>query len=148
MPYVRIALLSLLQMVKQRNLTIVLLITCFLSSCSRQINICDYIDNAKPLEMTIIKADKLAQFDTIKKIMIPSNSDKYLRLIQWAECNKTGWQITPASFVSEICITQDDFRLLYTSGSSGVVIGFTGTDKKPVQYSKSILSSDLDFLFK
>ena len=131
---------------KHLRYMVILLITCVLTSCSTQINFSEYIDKNKPLEMMIMKYDSLSQNTKLIKLSIPANSDKYKRLIEWAEKNKSGWQSTPASYISEICISQGDFRLLYTPRSSGVVIGFSDVDKQPKQYSKSIMAGELDFL--
>ena len=133
-------------MVKKRNLTLILLIACILTSCNRQLNISDYIDKTKPLEMRITKSNKLTQFDSICIFSIPVNSKKYSRLILWLENHKTGWKTMPASYVADICITQGNFRLIYRIGSSGVVVGFTDSNNNPKQYSNTFNPGNLNFL--
>ena len=79
---------------------------------------------------------------------IPANSDKFVKLTQWAENNTTGWETTPASYVAEVFVRQGNFRLLYTTGTEGVVIGLTDRKNIHKQYSKKIKKGELDFLVK
>ena len=83
-----------------------------------------------------------------ERIEIAPNSDKFIKLTQWAANNTTGWATAPASYVSEVFVGQGNFRLLYTSGTDGVVISFTDRENNPKQYSKKIKKGELDFLVK
>ena len=83
-----------------------------------------------------------------ERIEIAPNSDKFIKLTNWTENNKTGWETTPASYVSEVFVGQGNFRLLYTTGTDGVVIGFTDRENIPKQYSKKIKKGELDFLVR
>lgn len=85
--------------------------------------------------------NQLKQPDTIQV-----NSNKYRKLIEWGKNNTDGWQLTPASYIAKIYVGQGKFRLLYTSGTEGVVIGFTDKDGKSNQYFKTTKKGELDFL--
>ena len=74
------------------------------------------------------------------------NSNKYLKLIEWGKKNTNGWHLTPVSYIAEIYVGQRNFRLLYTSGTKGVVIGFTDKKGNSKQYSKTTKKGELDFL--
>ena len=119
---------------------------CMLTSCSSQININEYIDKNAPLELRIDKIDSLTGFTSTEQLEIPVNSDKFIQLTQWADNNTTGWRSTPASYIAGVCVGQENFRLLYTVGTAGVVIGFTDKENKPRQYSKKTKIGELDFL--
>lgn len=110
-----------------------------LCGCRQHIDINDYINQKSPLELKI--GNQLKQPDTIQV-----NSNKYRKLIEWGKNNTDGWQLTPASYIAEIYVGQGKFRLLYTSGTEGVVIGFTDKDGKPNQYCKTTKKGELDFL--
>ena len=83
-----------------------------------------------------------------ERIEIPTNSEKFNKLTQWAENNTAGWETAPASYVAEVFVGQGNFRLLYTTGTDGVVIGFTDRENNPKQYSKKIKKGELDFLVR
>jgi|JI10StandDraft_1071094.scaffolds.fasta_scaffold350689_1 hypothetical protein len=135
-------------MAKQlRNLFFIIYIF-VLASCTTNINFNEYIDKNLPLELIIQKNYFSTDKTMPERIVIPSNSDKFIKLTQWAENNTTGWEKTPASYVSEVYVRQGDFRLLYTSGTDGVVIGFTDRENNPKQYSKKIKKGELDFLIR
>jgi hypothetical protein len=119
---------------------------CILTSCNSQININKYIDKNAPLELRINKIDSLTGFISTEQLEIPVNSDKFIQLTQWADNNTTGWRSTPASCIAEVYVGQGNFRLLYTTGTAGVVIGFTNKENKPRQYSKKTKIGELDFL--
>ena len=119
---------------------------CILTSCSSQININEFIDKNEPLELKINKIDSLTGFTSTEQLKIPANSDKFIQLTQWADNNTTGWKSTPASYIAGVYVGQGNFRLLYTPGTAGVIIGFIDKNDKSRQYSKDIKKGELDFL--
>jgi len=121
---------------------------CILTSCSSQININEYIDKNAPMKLRTNKIDSLTGFTSTEQLEIPVNSDKFILLTQWADNNTTGWRSTPASYIAGVYVGQGNFRLLYTTGTAGVVIGFTDKDNKSRQYSKDTKKGELDFLVK
>ena len=116
---------------------------CILTSCSSQININEYIDKNAPLKLKFDKIDS-----STEQLEIPVNSDKFIQLAQWADNNTTGWRSTPASYLLEVAVYQENFRLLFTTGKAGVVISFMDKENKPRQYSKKTKIGELDFLVK
>ena len=119
-----------------------------LTSCTTNIDFNEYIDKNLPLELKI-QRNYLSTGSTIpERIEIAPNSDKFIKLTHWTENNKTGWETSPASYISEVFVRQGNFRLLYTSGTDGVVIGFTDRENNPKQYSKKIKKGELDFLVR
>jgi hypothetical protein len=107
--------------------------------CRQHIDISDYINQKSPLEIKI--GNQLKRPDTIKV-----KSYKYRKLIEWGKNNTDNWQLTPACYITEIYVGQGKFRLLYTSGTEGVVIGFTDKNGKSYQYCKATKKGELDFL--
>ena len=110
-----------------------------LSGCYRNqdINICNYIDSNSEIQMAINQKDY--------SLIIPK-SEKYIKLLQWAKNNTVGWRETPpVSYYSQIFIKQNHFRLLYSKGTSYVIIGIKINDTSK-QYKKSIQKGELDFL--
>ncbi|MCX6182408.1 MAG: hypothetical protein NT150_10810, partial [Bacteroidetes bacterium] len=108
----------------------------------------EYIDKNASLKLTINKKDNSTGLTTSEHFDIAANSDKYNQFVEWAQKNTDNWKWTPASYVADICVGQGNFRLLYSIGSNGVVIGFTDKEGKPKQYSKTIEKGNLDFLNK
>jgi hypothetical protein len=119
---------------------------CILTSCCSQININEYIDTNAPLDLRINKIDSSTRLTSTVKLEIPANSDKFIQLTQWADNNMTGWRSTSASYVARVYVGQGNFRLLYTAGTAGVVIGYRDKENKPRQYSKKTKIGELDFL--
>lgn len=122
------------------------ILTFLLSGCTTDININNYIDKNDPFGLTFNKKDSATGFTKSDHFEISVNSDKYKKIIQWGNENTKGWKWTPASYITDISIGQDNFRLLHTFGSNGVVIGFTDKEGKPRQYTKAIKKGELDFL--
>ena len=122
-----------------------------LTSYTSNINFNEYIDKNLPLELKI-QFNYLSKDSTMpersERVEMPANSDKFFKLTQWAENNTSGWETTPALYVSEVFVGQGNFRLLYTTGTEGVVIGFTDRKNIPKQYSKKIRKGELDFLVR
>ncbi|AII51174.1 hypothetical protein N008_04160 [Hymenobacter sp. APR13] len=116
--------------------------------CEVDMNINDHIDKNAPLKLTVHKRNKKTGFTSSDSVEIAASSDKFKRLIEWGNNNISGWEYTPASYVKEISVVQKDFRMLYTTGSNGVTIGFTDAEGNPKQYQKMVNAKELDFLSK
>ncbi len=115
-----------------------ILLSAFLNAgCAATLNITGYFDTTEPLIFTD---------STYKKEMIPVQSEKYMKLMQWADKNTTDWQSSIASYQSKFSVTQEKtgFKLLVLQ--NGVVIGFTDSKNQPRQYAKNIKIGELDFL--
>jgi hypothetical protein len=127
-------------MMKGNRSSILVLVCLILSGCENEINITDHIDQNAPFTLTINHKDSIANYTTTR-VIIPVNSKKFLKVIDWCNKNSTGWQSTSASFLPDISLTQNNIRLLYFINGSYVVVSF---DTK--QYSKGIKKGELDFL--
>ena len=127
---------------------ILLLFTSILSSCGTTVNINDYIDTNVPLTLIVWKRNITTGQSTSDSFTIAVNSVKYKKIIQWSKENTSDWKLTPASYNTEIVLTQNNFRLLYTTKTDGVVIGFKDKTNKERQYSKKIKKSELDFIIE
>jgi hypothetical protein len=125
-------------------LTFTLLLT--LSSCSTEINIGDYINTNSSLTLSINKTTQDTGLTNSQKVEISPDSEKFKKIIDWGVNNQSSWTKTPASYISEVSVTQNDFRLLYNHDF--VVVGFTNKNGEPLQYSKKVKSGELDFLAK
>ncbi len=119
------------------KITLLLPIIFLLSSCSTEIELVNYIDQTRSLNLS-------RQETKTQPTEIDPKSEKYSKIIEWAKKNTDGWQSTPASYVSKVTISHGEFRLLYNS--SYVVVGYVDKDGKAKQYSRDIKPGDLDFL--
>ncbi len=134
-------------MTNQIGLTLLLTTTCILTSCSSPININNYVDKTSPFNLTINNTDSATGLTKSTQAKIAVTSDKYLKLINWFDKNENGWQTTPpASYVTNISVTQGSFRLLYNKDADDVIVGFTDKNNNPRQYSKTIKKGELGFL--
>lgn len=124
------------------------MLTSIFSGCSLDLHVNEYIDKNAPLRLTIREKDNSTGLTTSDSFEIAINSEKYRRLVDWADKNTGGWKWAPASYIADIYVGQGDFRMLYSIGSSGVVVGFTDKEGKPKQYTKTIEKGELDFLIK
>ena len=120
---------------------------CFQTHCSSDVNIFEYVDRNSDLKIIVL--DSNSNLLNRHETEIQINSDKYSRLLKWADNNTDGWAMDPVSHVpADIIVSQGTFRLLYWLHKDYAVIAFTDKDKKSRQYSKSKLNGDLDFLAK
>ena len=115
-----------------------------LESCSTSVNINDYIDKNLPIKLIINKTDSVIYLTDSNIFLIPVNSEKYEKIIQWGNENTNGWRTTYASYITNFMITQNKFRLLRIN--CGVVISFTDKNGKPRQYIKTVNEDELKFL--
>lgn len=116
-----------------------------LTCCSSDVNVFEYVDKNSSLKISAIESNSnlLNRLETEIQI----NSDKYSRLLKWADMNSDGWNWDPVSHIpADIIVSQGSFRLLYWVGKDIAVITYTDKNNKSKQYSKSIKKGDLDFL--
>jgi hypothetical protein len=116
----------------------------FLSSCTTGINVTDYFDTEKSLTLTVYTLDKSTGLTTARQSEIRSTTEKFNKFVNWCKTNNEDWESSPASFVGEFTMTQDDFGLLYIN--NGVVIHFLDKEGKPRQYTKTAKKGDFEFL--
>lgn len=117
-----------------------------LVGCQKSIDMNNYINKNLPLDISMEKFDSISKLTTSTYSEIAVNTPKYLRLINWLDKNKSGWQSTPASYIGNIDVHQGSFNLLYSINGAGVVVSFNDKQNKAHQYSKTIQKGELDFL--
>lgn len=126
--------------------TITLVFSLALTSCQTDLDLNDIIDQNSSFTLTIRTVDKETGLSSNQTEEIEVNSKKWNRLVDFAKNNMDDWQSSPASYIGDIYVTQNDFRLIHTKGTTGVVIAFTDKEGEPRQYTKKIEKSELDFL--
>ncbi len=124
---------------KKIHILTYLLLT-IISSCTERIDGAKYLDKNKNLKLTY----RHDQNDLGKEEIITINSTKYKRLVYWLEKNQDNWTSSPASYVVDIGLTQDNFRLLYNHNF--VVIGYKDENGQEHQYTRDTKDGELDFL--
>jgi hypothetical protein len=128
--------------------TIILLSTLVAISCSTQININDYIDSSRPIQLKIDdKTDSISSFDT-PRLTIIKEDQKFRDLILWGSKNLDKWKSSPASYaMADLHVTQDDFHLRYWK-SGFVVVEFKDKEGRQRQMTRRTEDGEFDFLFK
>jgi hypothetical protein len=120
------------------NLYLGILLSLFtLTFCNTDVQFLNIIDKSKDFEIV-----------GSKEKAIYRNSIKHKLLINWTERNSNNWTQTPITFLHNIAIEQNNFRLEYYSGKDKVVISFIDKTNKPRQFIKTVKAGELDFLFK
>jgi hypothetical protein len=118
------------------------------SSCQSDIVFDDIIDFDSPFVMIETRKDSISGLSNLKTDTIAVNSEKWLKLIDFTKDNVDGWSSSPASYISDIMITQGEFRLLFWKSKDAVVIGYVDKNGKGQQYRKIIRKGELNFLIK
>lgn len=121
-----------------------LVFTLLIVSCSKDIQIVDYVDSNKSFE--IIQMTKSVESRKINEIKV--GEEKHEQLLKWLESNNQNWESTPASYISELVIYQEDFKLLVLKDQKGLVMSFVDKNKKTRQYVKSVNPKELKFLIE
>jgi hypothetical protein len=116
-----------------------------LVSCHSSVNLSDYVDKTAPFALTINRLGESAGLTKSDKVEIKVNSDKYKKLIAWIEKSSDNWSSSPASYITEVGISQDNFHLIYYHKGS-VVLSFIDNDHEARQYVREIQAGELDFL--
>ncbi len=125
---------------------ILILSVIFFTSCSTDLELGNYIDKSSPFQLTINQTNLNTGLTTGKTEDLDVNSVKWSKIIEWVDNNKEGWQSSIASHIGDVYVNQGDFRLIYSKGSKGVVVGFIDKQGEAKQYRKEIAKGELDFL--
>lgn len=123
---------------KNVQFKIIMILALSLGACTSEVSITEQFDNNLPFAMN------LSNKFTIQ-IEIQSGMEKHIQLVRWLEKNSSGWKPSTASYNTDISLTQNDFRLLYSSNGL-VVIGFMDRSGDSKQFTKTTNESELDFL--
>lgn len=125
---------------------ITLILSLAITSCQTDLELNDVIDQKSAFTLTIRTVDPKTRLSSNETEEIKVNSDKWVKLVDFAKNQMDGWQSSPASYIGDIYVLQGDFRLVYTKGSNGIVIAFTDKEGNPKQYTNRIEKGELDFL--
>jgi len=129
---------------KGTNIILIFFFLLTITSCSTEISIEKYVDLNSNLTLTVNRTNETTGLTESETKIIEPRSEKFKKLINWANNNLDNWKSTPASYVAKVAVTQKDFRLLYNQDF--VVIGFIDNDGKAQQYSKAVKKGELEFL--
>jgi hypothetical protein len=122
------------------SISILTLVSISLVSCSKTLNIVDYISTDKPIVISLGNNNRedSMRFFNVKTMELERSSDKFSRLATWGQSNSKKWKWTPGTFVAaDIYVTLDDFHLLYYKNGS-VVVDFKGKEGKYRQFSRQV----------
>lgn len=122
---------------------ILILSAIFFTSCSTDLELGNYIDKSSPFQLTINQTNLNTGLTTGKTEDLDVNSVKWSKIIEWVDNNKEGWQSSIASHIGDVYVNQGDFRLIYSKGSKGVVVGFIDKQGEAKQYRKEIAKGEL-----
>ena len=131
---------------KQIIMIMTLILSFAMTSCQTDLELNDIIDQKSPFTLTIRTVDPETGFSSNETEEIKVNSEKWIKLVEFAKNNLDGWQSSPVSYIGDIYVSQGDFGLIHTKGSNGVVFTFTDNQGNSKQYSKGINKGELDFL--
>ncbi|WP_306639818.1 hypothetical protein [Sanyastnella coralliicola] len=123
-------------------------LTLIFSSCSSDVELEDYLDLSVAFNLTINTIDSESGLTESQSETLEVNSEKWSKLIEWAENNKKGWSSSPATHIGDVYISQGGFRLIHTKGSTGVTIAFNDKEGNPKQYVNVVEKGELNFLFE
>jgi len=128
------------------SLTTVFIILMTLLSCQRDIELNEIINRNHPFILTqgIVKVEPEQSDFKIDTLKI--NSEKWKGFINFMSNNKDNWKSTPASYISDFYIKQNEFRLLGWKDGKAVVISYKDKNGKIEQLTKEINKGELDFL--
>ncbi len=94
--------------------------------------------------LTVYRLDRATGLTTTEQSEIRPTTEKFNKFVNWCKTNNEDWQSSPASFVGQFTMTQDDFGIL--CNNNGVVIRFLDKGGKARQYSKTVKEGDFEFL--
>ena len=115
--------------------------------CKKDIQVSDYIDSSEPILIKLLIIGDSSRLDKIEQYVLLPESDKHLKILQWANRNTTGWEKPfPISFIGKITVSQGNFHLKQLKGS--VLMQFKDETGNPRVYIKDCKNDDLYFLLK
>ena len=114
------------------------------TSCTNKINLLNQINVNAQFNLIIIKTDKKPGISISENYTIERYSKKYYNLINWYNKNNDGWKSSPNSHISNIIISQNNFRMLCCE--KFVVVQYLDNNNETKQFYKQIKIGELDFL--
>lgn len=118
----------------------------FFISCSKELDIEHIVDLSSPFSLMINTTNASTGLTESTSTPLQVNSLKWRKLVDWGKRNPKGWQSTRASYNGDVYVSQGNLSLIYTIGSSGVVISYQDKEGQTRQLTKRIPKGELDFL--
>ncbi len=126
--------------------TLIFIILMPLLSCQRNIELNEIIDQNSPFILTQRFQKVESEQADIKIDTLKINSVKWKEFIDFMTNNKDNWKSTPASYISDFYIEQNEFRLLGWKDGKTVVISYKDKNGKIRQMTKEINYEEINFL--
>ncbi|MEQ8238382.1 MAG: hypothetical protein RIA69_04175 [Cyclobacteriaceae bacterium] len=126
-----------------RSLLIAILST-ILFGCQTDIELAELIDKNSPIILTVMPKD--SHLNDLRTDTILSKSDKWNKLLQFSKTNSSNWNSTPASYIADFYIRQDNFQLMGWNDGTSVVINYIDSNGQANQLTRTIKPGELNFL--
>ena len=97
--------------------------------------------------MSLNVFDSTTRLSSFENYSFIKGSKEWELITKWGKENKDGWVSTPASYQSDLRISQNNFSLIYLKKSKGVVVSFIDKEGGSKQYIKSFKKEQFDFLY-
>ena len=117
-----------------------------LLSCQRDIELNEVINQNSQFILTQIIQKVESKQSDFKIDTLRINSEKWKGLINFMSNNKNNWKPTPASYISDFYIEQNEFKLVGWKDGKTVVISYKDKSGKIEQLTKEIIEGELNFL--
>ena len=117
-------------------------------SCQRNIELNEIIKQDLPFILTQRIQKDESEHSDFKIDTLRIDSKKWKEFISFMTNNKDNWKSTPASYISDFYITQNDFRLIGWKDGKSIVMSFKDKNGKIRQLTKEIKNGEIDFLTK
>jgi len=134
------------KMRKYLNWSSIIIILMTFLSCQKNIDLNEIINQDLPLILTQRIQKVESEQSDFKIDTLKINSEKWKEFIHFMTNNKDNWKSTPASYISDFNVQQNDFHLLGWENGNGVVISFKDKNGKIRQMTKEIKNGEIDFL--
>lgn len=115
-----------------------------LFGCQTDIELAELIDKNSPIILTVMPKD--SQLNALRTDTIFSKSDKWNKLQQFGKTNSSDWTPTPASYIADFYIRQDNFQLMGWNEGTSVVINYIDSNGQANQLTRTIKPGELNFL--
>jgi len=112
-----------------------------LISCEQEIKLENHINKSENFNKHIIMDQHPVTGVKINDHSeIIAGSEKWKDIIEWCQANKSGWtSASPASYIGELQLSQEDFSLFFLRKSEFVVLSLTNQKGNVKQYKKTLV---------
>lgn len=117
-----------------------------MTGCRSSLDLSALIDRDSPLTISTREINPETGLSSSEDDIIKFDSEMFLKLMEFAQNNRKGWQVNHKIYLGTVQVRQDDFKLIFESGYNGVVVSYLDSANKWEQYSKKVKEGELDFL--